>query len=82
MPAGCDLTIVLREPGAVRFGFDNWQDTQQAPTTANSLGLYVLKIDTAQLRAGRVVDFTFRRGAQWLGSDFHIHIGAPVAAAG
>jgi glucoamylase len=82
MPAGCDLTIVLREPGAVRFGFDNWQDTQQAPTTANSLGLHVLKIETAKLRAGRVVDFTFRRGAQWLGSDFHIHIGVPAAAAG
>ena len=82
MPPGCDLTIVLREPGAVRFGFDGWQDTQQVDTNANSIGLHVLKIDTAQLAAGRVVDFTFRRGAQWLGTDFHVSVCAPAAPQG
>jgi len=82
MQSGCDLTIALREPGVVRFGFDNWQDAQQMPTTANSLGLHLLKLDTAQLRAGRVVDFTFRQGAQWVGTDFHVLIGAPAAPPG
>jgi hypothetical protein len=79
LPPGCNLAIVLREPAAVRFGFDGWQDTQQANTTANSIGLHVLGIDTAKLPAGRVVDFTFRQGAQWLGTDFHVIISAPAA---
>ena len=82
IPAGCELTVVLREMGAVRFGFDGWQGMQQAGTTANSIGLHVLQIGTAQLAAGRVVDFTYRRGAQWLGTDFHIRIGAPAAPQG
>jgi hypothetical protein len=42
----------------------------------------VLRVDTAQLASGQVVDFTFRRGAQWVGTDFHILIAAPVAPAG
>jgi glucoamylase len=82
MPPGCGLTIVLREPGAVRFGFDGWQDTQQLNTSPNSIGLHVLTIDTAKLPEGRVVDFTFRQGAQWLGTDFHVSVCAPAARQG
>jgi glucoamylase len=79
MPGGCGLLLALREAGAVRFGFDNWQGAQERATTANSLGLHTVQIDTAQLQPGRVVDFTFRRGAVWVDTDFHVRI---TAAAG
>jgi glucoamylase len=74
---GCALTVALRQPGAVRFGLDGWQGLREQPTSANSLGLHVLEIDTAPLRAGRTVDFTFRQGAQWVGGDFHLRVDPP-----
>ncbi len=82
LPAGCALTIALREAGAVRLGFDNWHGTHELPTTANSLGLHTVAIDGAQLHAGQVLDFTFRSGAQWVGTDFHVRIGDPAARPG
>jgi hypothetical protein len=41
-----------------------------------SLGLHVLEIDTARLRAGRYSDLTFRSGANWIGTDFRILVTA------
>jgi hypothetical protein len=67
-----DLT--LREPGAVRWGLDGWQEVREQDTAANPLGLHVLQIDTSQLRAGRCIDLTFRSGANWVGTDFRISV--------
>jgi glucoamylase len=74
IPAGCALTIALGEAGAVRWGLDGWQDVREQPTAANSLGLHLLEIDTARLRAGRCVDLTYRFGARWVGRDFRVRI--------
>jgi hypothetical protein len=82
LPAGCALTIALNEPGTVRLGFDNWQRVQQLPTTANSLGLHTVAIDGAPLHAGQVLDFTFARGEQWVGRDFHVHVVDPAVPPG
>jgi glucoamylase len=72
LPEGCALTVALREPGAVRWGLDGWQEVREQDTAANSLGLHVLEIDTSRLRAGRYIDLTFRSGANWIGTDFRI----------
>jgi len=73
-PEGCALTIVLREPGAVRWGLDGWQDIREQSTSANPLGVNVLEIDTVRLPAGRRVDLTFRRGSRWIGRDFRVQV--------
>jgi glucoamylase len=80
LPEGCALTVALRCAGAVRFGFDGWQQTREEATVANPLGLHLLEIDTQALRAGRAIDLTFRAGAQWVGRDFRIAVIAPGAA--
>jgi len=74
LPEGCALTVALREPGAVRWGLDGWQEVREQDTAANSLGLHVLQIDTSRLRAGRYIDLTFRSGANWIGTDFRIRV--------
>ncbi len=82
LPAECGLTIALLQAGAVRVGFDNWQGAQELPTVANSLGLHVVRIDAARLGGARGVDFTFRRGAEWVGTDFHVLVSAPPPPVG
>jgi glucoamylase len=74
LPEGCALTIALKEPGAVRWGLDGWQDVREQETTANSLGLHLLDIDTPRLIAGRHIDFTYRFGSRWAGRDFRIRV--------
>jgi glucoamylase len=72
VPEGCALTIALREPGAVHWGLDGWQDVREQQTVPNSLGLHVLDIDTPRLRAGRYIDLTYRAGSRWVGRNFRI----------
>ncbi|HXO15458.1 MAG TPA: glycoside hydrolase family 15 protein, partial [Steroidobacteraceae bacterium] len=72
LPEGCALTVALREPGAVRWGLDGWQEVREQDTAANALALHVLEIDTSRLRAGRYIDLTFRSGGDWIGTDFRI----------
>ena len=55
---------------------------REIQTTSNSLGLYVVRIDTARLRAGRTLDFTFRRGADWAGTDYHVLVTLRTPARG
>jgi glucoamylase len=74
LPEGCTLTITLREPGAVRWGLDGWQDIREQSTSANPLGVHVLEIDTVRLRAGRHIDLTFRSGTRWVGMDFRVQV--------
>jgi len=80
LPEGCALTLLLREAGAVRWGLDGWQDARDVPTSANSLGVHVVEIDTPLLRAGRALDFTFRAGERWVGRDYRIDVTARAAA--
>jgi glucoamylase len=74
--AGVSLIIALRAPANVHFGFDGWQGVIDAPTSPNSLGLHVLYIDTARLKAGQRLDFTFWYvpGGERVGADYRIEI--------
>jgi glucoamylase len=81
LPEDSRLTIALRAPGAVRYGFDGWQDVREQETTANPLGLHLVEIDTPRLRAGRLVDMTYRHGSQWIGRDFRIRVTARTPGA-
>ncbi len=72
LPEGATLIACLREAGAVRFGLDGWQEVREEGTTANSLGLHVVEIDTSRLAAGRRIDLTYRAGSNWIGRDFRV----------
>jgi glucoamylase len=74
MPEGCALTLALQDAAVIRWGLDGWQDVREQSTSANPLGLHLLAIDAPRLRAGRSIDFTFRKGAQWVGRDFRIQV--------
>jgi len=74
--AGTSLVLALREPAVVRVGFNGWQRLSDAPTTPSTLGVHVLRLDTAQLAAGQKIDFTFRYqpGERWVREDYHIEV--------
>ncbi len=76
--AGASLVIALRAPALVRFGFNGWQDIAESATTPNSLGLNVVRVDTARMKPGERLDFTFRYAASdhWIGADYHLAITA------
>jgi glucoamylase len=78
MAAGVGLTIALRAAAVVHFGFDGWQNVADAPTRPNSLGVHVALIDTAHLKPGQRLDFTFwyLPGNQGVGVDYRIAIAA------
>jgi glucoamylase len=78
LAAGTSLAVALRAPASVRFGFNDWQNIEERPTTPNSLGLHVLYVDTSRMTIGQKVDFTFRysKGDQWIGVDYHIEVEA------
>ncbi|HEX4649192.1 MAG TPA: glycoside hydrolase family 15 protein [Steroidobacteraceae bacterium] len=80
LPEGAKLTVCLRESGAVRFGLDGWQEVREQDTTANSLGLHVVDIDTTRLRAGRQIDLTYRKQSTWIGRDFRVAVMPPPGA--
>jgi glucoamylase len=81
LPEGCALTVALSQPGAVHWGVNGWQDVHDQETTASSLGLHVVAIDTMRLRSGDRVDLTFRHGSRWAGRDYEIRVTPPVAGA-
>jgi hypothetical protein len=49
-------------------------------TSPSGLGLHVVGLDTAGLRAGQLIDFTYREegAAGWAGQDFRIRVVARV----
>jgi glucoamylase len=75
---GASLVLALRAPAIVRWGFNGWQDIEERLTTPNSLGLFVLGIDTRHMMVGHRLDFTFRYmpGDNWVGADYHIQLRA------
>jgi glucoamylase len=74
--AGTLLIVALRAPAILRWGLNGWQDMMERSTLANSLGVHVVIIDTADTMAGQVLDFTFRSmpGDNWVGVDYHVKI--------
>ena len=74
--AGESLIFMLRAPAIVHFGFNGWQDIAEQPTAPNSLGVHVLRLETATMTAGEKLDFTFRYlpGDHWIGVDYQLKV--------
>jgi glucoamylase len=76
LPEGAALTVAATAPATFRWGFDGWQDIREQRTTATTLGLHTVEIDTLRLKKGRSIDLTYRLepGGQWIGRDFRIAV--------
>jgi len=76
LPEGAALTVAATAPATFRWGFDGWQDIREQRTTATTLGLHIVEIDTLRLKRGRSIDLTYRLepGGQWIGRDFRIAV--------
>ena len=86
IPEGAALTLAITEPAEFRWGFDGWKDISERRTTATTLGLHTVEIDTSRLKSGRWIDLTYRLepSGQWIGRDFRIAVvpaGGAVRAA-
>lgn len=74
--AGHTLLIGLLEPGSIHWGIDGWQSPRDAATKDTGLGVYVAEIDTASLRPGQRIDFTYQRTdtGEWSGSNYTLTV--------
>jgi len=82
LPEGAALTVAVTSPATFRWGFDGWKDISEAHTTATTLGLHIVAIDTARLQSGRSIDLTYRLepSGEWAGRDFRIAVVPRVEA--
>ena len=76
LPEGAALTVAVAGPATFRWGFDGWKDISERRTTATTLGLHTVEIDTTKLKSGRSIDLTYRieSSAQWACRDFRISV--------
>ena len=73
---GQTLLVGMYEPGAIHWGVDGWQSTQDTATQDTGLGLHVAELETKTLLSGQRINFTFQREnrGEWLGRDFTIAV--------
>ena len=76
LPEGTALTVAASAPATFRWGFDGWNDIGERRTTATTLGLHTVEIDTTRLKSGRSIDLTYRfePSGEWAGRDFRISV--------
>jgi len=83
LPEGAALTVAVTAPATFRWGFDGWKDIRESRTSATTLGLHTVQIDTAGLKSGRTIDLTYRfePSGEWAGRNFRIEVIAAPAGA-
>jgi glucoamylase len=75
-----DLLIEDRERFMLRFGFDNWQSTEDREACSQPFGMWAVRLSAEELSHNVQLDFTRRYGERWEGVDHCILIDqAPVA---
>lgn len=76
LPAGQVLRVELRRAALVHWSDDGWVTTHDTPTRDSALGSHVADLDTATLRPGREIIFTFRwlLTDRWEGTDYLVTV--------
>jgi glucoamylase len=84
LPAGLRLRIELREPATVHWSSDGWVAVRDTLTRDTGLGIHVADLDTARLRPGCRIAFTFHwsQADRWEGTDFEAAVVPPPEPAG
>lgn len=73
---GLTLRIETFAPAVVHWGIDGWQTVHDSHTRDTTLGVHLVDLPTAALRAGSRVDFTlyWPDEHRWEGTDFCVHV--------
>jgi glucoamylase len=76
---GQRLLVCLPQRALVHYGLDGWQRIADVPTRDSGLGVHVVELPTARLRAGQRIDMTFywTGSTSWEGRDYRIEIRGP-----
>jgi glucoamylase len=77
MAVGLTLRIETFDPALVHWGIDGWQTVHDVNTRDTTLGMHLVDLPTAALRAGSRVNFTFYwpQEHRWEGADFCVCVG-------
>lgn len=75
---GRALRIEVGAPAVVHWSQDDWATVEDMPTRLNAFGIHMLDIDTARIRAGRAIRFTFYwpDAGRWENADFEVTVEA------
>lgn len=75
IPAGAQLAIALRNASTVHWGINGWTQVKDQGVSDRQLGIYFVDLAVAQLRAGDLINFTYRNNNnEWVGRDFMIRV--------
>ena len=73
--AGCRLVVGLPRAGMVHWGINGWREVRDFEALNSSLGVWVVELDTSQMREGESLDFTIRwQDDGWEGADHRVEV--------
>jgi hypothetical protein len=69
-------TIETLSPAVVHWSLDGWQSVDDLGSKDSGLGIYFTDLDTARLKPGAKVDFTFYwpDGDRWEGTNYTVEV--------
>lgn len=84
LPAGVDLLVEATEPFQLHFGFNDWQEVQDRPSTRVGFGMHGVRLPADELESWNEINLTlhFEQGDEWEHTDHHIRLapsGRPTA---
>jgi glucoamylase len=76
MPCGSTLRIETLTPASIRWTKDNWNKIENIETTDSGLGIYYADLNTADIKDGGEIIFTFFwiGNKRWEGKNFHVRL--------
>ena len=76
MPSGRILRVETLVEAVVHWSVDHWHTVHDTATRDTTLGVQVSDLETADLRAGDRIDFTFHwpEDDRWEGTDFVVYV--------
>jgi glucoamylase len=76
IPAGATLRVEVLAAAVIHWSADGWRTTHETATQDSGFGVHGADLDTARLRAGAAIVFTFhwRGDDRWEGTDFTVAV--------
>jgi glucoamylase len=74
MHVGQHVSVCLPEPALVHYGSNGWSDVADVATFDSGVGLHVVDLPSARLKAGQFIDFTlfWTTSKRWEGRNFRV----------
>ena len=76
LPAGFTLRLEVLAAAHIRWSTDGWQTMHDSPTTDTGIGLHYVDLESAGMRPGAVLQFTFLwlESDRWEGKNFAVEV--------